>query len=322
MLLIMLLFFPATIIQAENSNPLDDMLAPSGLTDSTEVEENVTNDIIRVDYARKNASLAMLMSALVPGSGQFYANKSAITTYIFPVIELALFGGIIYYDNQGDKLTKDYKKYAKDIVTLDINGHSYTGPRYNREFQTVTEDFLIGYRTWDIYDNLYFSLDDKYTQHFYEDIGKYNKYIFGWVDWYGTYADPTLLDPSNWPDDYTGFSPSFIYELNVNDPANQIIDNTWAENYVYGSTTEHYKPSSDLRKAYIELRQDSEDKYRLAHYISFGVAFNHILSAIDAYRVTSKVNRFYLSSNNLKMNYCAAIVNGNVTPLLALSYKF
>ena len=46
----------------------------------------VTNDLIKINYNRKNAQLAMAMSMLVPGAGQFYANKTVLTTYIFPVL--------------------------------------------------------------------------------------------------------------------------------------------------------------------------------------------------------------------------------------------
>ncbi len=44
----------------------------------------VTNDLIKQNYNRKSAQLAMVMSMLVPGAGQFYANKTVLTTYYFP----------------------------------------------------------------------------------------------------------------------------------------------------------------------------------------------------------------------------------------------
>ena len=34
----------------------------------------------------------------------------------------------------------------------------------------------------------HFRLDDTNTQHFYEDIGKYPRYVFGWTDWFQIYS--------------------------------------------------------------------------------------------------------------------------------------
>ncbi|MGC9361710.1 MAG: hypothetical protein ACP5F3_02165, partial [Candidatus Syntrophosphaera sp.] len=42
-----------------------------------EEDDEEYSDIVRVNFAKKDARLAMLMSALVPGSGQFYADRTA-----------------------------------------------------------------------------------------------------------------------------------------------------------------------------------------------------------------------------------------------------
>jgi len=73
----------------------------------------VTNDLIKINYNRKNAQLAMAMSMLVPGAGQFYANKTVLTTYIFPVLEIGLIGGLVYFNNQGKDKTKKIRKICQ-----------------------------------------------------------------------------------------------------------------------------------------------------------------------------------------------------------------
>lgn len=84
-------------------------------------EENLENDIIRVNYTKKDARLAMLYSMLLPGAGQFYADRTAITTYIFPVIELCTIAGIIVYTNKGNEKTDKYEKYAnKEVITYTL----------------------------------------------------------------------------------------------------------------------------------------------------------------------------------------------------------
>ena len=91
-----------------------------------------------INFEKKDARLAMLYSAVLPGAGQFYANPSAVITYIFPILEVAMIGGMIYYDKQRDEKTKDYEKYANvEIFTHTFNynvggvdySYTYTGTR-------------------------------------------------------------------------------------------------------------------------------------------------------------------------------------------------
>lgn len=80
------------------------------------------DDFIKVNFAKKDARLAMLFSALLPGAGQYYADKSALSTWIFPIVEVGLIGGIIYYNVSGDKRTDDFEKYATgEIITQTFN---------------------------------------------------------------------------------------------------------------------------------------------------------------------------------------------------------
>lgn len=311
------------LLQAKDVNPLDEMLiSPDKEPRETIVRDSLTNDIIRVNYEKKNAKLAMLMSSLVPGSGQFYANKSAITAYLFPIIEIAAIAGIVYYDNKGDKKVNDYKKYVTEDVTIEFDGYTYTGPRYYRPFQDAVQDTLIRIHTLDIYDGVgydkFFSLDDTDTQHFFEDIGKYNKYIFGWVDWYFKYAEI--------PSAYTGVPnpyPNFVFDItNPADPRFNSPENKWQFNIpLVGEPTQDL-PNSALRKEYIKMRNDAEDEYRTAHNITFGLVFNHIASALDAVRVTRNFNRYYLSDGGVRFNYYASFRGGKMTPMLSLKYTF
>lgn len=309
------------ILYSQSTNPLDEMLfgdtPDQDNQNKTTLSDSVSNDIIRINYAKKNAQLAMIMSALLPGSGQLYADKSAITAYIFPVIELAVIGGMVYYNNQGKQKTKDYKKYATEDVTLQINDYTYSGPRYRRDFQQAVQDTLISIHTYDIYDGLYFSLDLTDTQHFFEDIGKYDKYIFGWVDWYFEYAEiPPIGDAP---------SPHPIFVFDISNPSNPLYnspDNKWKATISLLDGTTQSKPSSTLRSEYIQMRKDAEDEFKMARNISFGLAFNHIAAAIDAARVTRKVNRFYISDLKIKLNYYTAVKSGSLTPMLGINYSF
>jgi len=279
-------------------------------------QDSLVNDIIQENYKKKDARLAMLMSAVIPGAGQFYADKSALTAYIFPVIELAVIGGMIYYTNQGDDKVKAYKKYATgETVTFSINNVTYTGPRYWRDFQLAVEDTLIRVRTYDIYEPDFFRLDTNNSQHFYEDIGKYNKYVFGWADWYTTYAEGVA---SNLTLGNLNPQPIFVFSGTTNDPTN-----LWIGNRPLSDPTGDYQaPYSAMRQTYIKMRQQAEDKYLMADYLSFLIAFNHIGAAIDAVRVTNKRNSLSLSQAPVQFKYYATVRNSHVTPMVGLNWSF
>ncbi|MDZ4183024.1 MAG: DUF5683 domain-containing protein, partial [Candidatus Cloacimonadaceae bacterium] len=185
-------------LYAQNQG-IDDMLF--GDEKSSSQKEGVDNDIIKFNFEKKDARRAMIYSAILPGAGQFYTDPSAIMTWVFPVIEIAMIGGIFYFSSQGNSMTKDFEKYANgEIINKEFNytingvdySFTYTGPRYNRIYQNQTQNILKNVNAYDIYDDGFFRLDPTDTQHFYEDIGKYNKYVFGWADWYHNFAtDPT-----------------------------------------------------------------------------------------------------------------------------------
>ncbi|NLA45233.1 MAG: hypothetical protein GX869_06265, partial [Candidatus Cloacimonetes bacterium] len=249
---------------------IDDLIFQENKKDSEQ-------EIIKVNFEKKDARLAMLYSAVLPGAGQFYAKPSAVITYIFPILEVAMIGGMIYYDKQGDEKTKDYEKYANgEIVTHTFNynvggvdySYTYTGTRYRRDYQTQVQNVLKNINAFDIYDETFFRLDQSDTQHFYEDIGKYNKYIFGWADWYHRFAtDPTSGDGTFIMDD-PAYEGLWVFTGST-DP--QLIQNRrWYQNYTVedfmnGNLSHPISPkspeASPWRQEYINMRKDANKQY-------------------------------------------------------------
>ena len=169
----------------------------------------------------------------------------------------------------------------------------------------------------------FFRLDAGNTQHFYEDIGKYNKYIFGWADWYHTFAtDATgtyVLDQEGYQNAWKWTSGQ-AHEIRWEGNAAIASYDPNSTNNIYilpGSPV-----ASPMRRKYIQMRQDAEDDYNLARAFGFGLALNHVLSGIDAIRVTNKRNRYFLSDSGFRFQYYADLNNDNFTPRLSLSYKF
>ncbi|MCD4652239.1 MAG: hypothetical protein K8S56_10720 [Candidatus Cloacimonetes bacterium] len=300
MIMIFLLTVAITLLTAQEVEPFEpEMEQTREIQDSTETKVSQG-----YKYQRKSALTAMLLSSIFPGSGQFYANPHSITAYVFPVVEIALWAGYIIYQGKGTDKEDEYMKYATDeTVTV---GNS-TGPRYSRLYQEMVESDLTMQYPNDIYDESHFRLDDNNTQHFYEDIGKYDKYIFGWCDWYDIYAahgidwawffdDPDDTDPKSWIGNY---------------PTKPGED-----------TTEYDAPYSAMRSEYNDMRREAEDLYQTADMLTFGLVFNHIISSLDALRVTRQYNSEYISQAPYKMRVKTAMVNKNITPVLTLSYKF
>lgn len=288
---------------------------PKKNNSSEQPDSLVNNDLIQVNYGKKDARLAMAMSLLVPGAGQFYADKSSITMYIFPVLELAMIGGIIYFTGEGNKKTDDYEYYATgEIVNYETpDGTIKSGTRYNRNYQNQIQEILKGINAVDIYDNGYFRLDSNNSQHFYEDIGKYPHYVFGWVDWYYRFAAD---ESGNFTD------PSWSF-----DGPNTNPNTRWRGNYpLWGSDTAiavnpNSHDASMMRKTYIKMRDDSKVDYANARLCTFGLALNHLASGLDAVRLTRKRNRLSISQTVPDVNFYATAPFGNITPMLGFKWN-
>jgi len=301
------------------------------------------DDFIKVNFAKKDARLAMLFSALLPGAGQYYADKSALSTWIFPIVEVGLIGGIIYYNVSGNKRTDEFEKYATgEIITQTFNytvdgvdySYTYQGPRYQRSYQNLTQNVLISFFPSDIYDSNFFRLDATNTQHFYEDIGKYNKYIFGWADWFYNFAtDPMtgnfVLDNPNY---YEGSFPGlnlnavWIWADTQYDYSRRWTANVQIDDFLNGLSGNHISPgttmASPMRQEYIQMRKDANSQFSIARIMTLALAFNHLASAVDAVMVTNKVNKTYITQNNLQLKYYTAFRDGRVSPSLGFSWSF
>ena len=160
---------------------------------------------------RKSGTRAFLYSLAIPGLGQLYTG-SKIKAAAFFGAEALCWAGYISYDSKGNDKTAIFEDYA--------NTHWSQG-RY--------EDYL--YTNWQVRDDdsvyrnpgdpssFYFThhLPDTKTQQYFEMIGKYNQFVFGWDD-----VDPlTSPDEDAHEDKYSG--RRMIYE-DMRYDANKMYD--------------------------------------------------------------------------------------------------
>ncbi|RMH73681.1 MAG: hypothetical protein D6675_02075 [Gemmatimonadetes bacterium] len=269
----------------------------------------------------KSVGKALLMSALVPGSGHLYAGEKY--GLIFTAVEIAAWTTYFVFNSNGDDKTDEYKAFANEHYSVDqyievrndlmnvaladpVFLEDETDPRYGRtniyvsavwdpdeeiyRFVPSRTHFVLlaNEFSWDgvgsppeefyfdtsTYENGVFTPGvneyPRYDHEFYEDIGKYDKYILGWDDWYQT------ADQGN---PYTAF--------------------IWEREHPYGwSPHDAGFPEAVLgddaspnRATYNRMRDDAEAEYDKANLGMGVVLVNHVAATIDAIRLTKKYNK-------------------------------
>lgn len=149
-------------------------------------------DVDIYGFKGKSVKKAFAYSLLVPGSGEFYAG-SKIKAAAFLGIDIALWALYFNYRGQGKDEEKKYRTFADGNWIQDeysqwlidsVYVHVST-PNPNVTYENVCDSFPY----WDTEENewTYFShrLPDSKTNQYYEMIGKYNQFRWGWDDFDG-----------------------------------------------------------------------------------------------------------------------------------------
>jgi len=143
----------------------------------------------------KHRYLPVLMSLLVPGTGEIYTGyywRGAVLL----AAEITAWTGYAYYHDQGMEGRAEYERFADEHWDYDkwIFDHPATQdlPEEDRTFEALDSigqnewtDQWPGYHT-------YFPKEEE-KQNYYETIGKYDWFISGWGDW-DPNADPWAHD--------------------------------------------------------------------------------------------------------------------------------
>ncbi|MCL1826978.1 MAG: hypothetical protein FWG20_02955 [Candidatus Cloacimonetes bacterium] len=232
--------------------------------------------------SEKSAAKAMIYSAIFPGAGQYYVSKKSVWTYVFPAVEIGLFVAANHFDKKGDRLTRKFEKFA--------DAH------YDRDHYEIVKNNFIASATHPMYDENYFRLGDKVTdkQHYYEDIGKYHKYIFGWDDWFMNNADSEGNVNWLWDD-----------------------DRFWIGS-VHKNGDREVPPYSALRAEYFKMRDEANETYYLRQNMYYLIVLNHGLSVFQANRAAKSHNKKLL----IQPNYTIYRINDSLIPVVCLTAKF
>jgi len=148
---------------------IDDASETSGGFDIS--EQNGSGDSIE---GRKNVLKAFLLSLAIPGAGQYY-NGSIIKAALFGSVEIAGWYARIHYEGLGDDRTDIFENWA-DTYWLEESYRTYLDNHWNSTEDSFTHD-----------------LPDTKTQQYYEMIGKYDQFVYGWDD-----VDPDLANSTKY----------------------------------------------------------------------------------------------------------------------------
>ncbi len=148
---------------------------------------------------RRSLVLAGLMSAALPGAGEFYA-ESYLRSALFLAIEGVLWTMHARFLNQGNQAARDYKNFADAPSDLLQDGRSrWSAARYAERLNQIYGASLDLQRVArnDFSELNAFERQAKYangttfshtlppfgSQQYYELIGKYDHYAVGWDDY-------------------------------------------------------------------------------------------------------------------------------------------
>ncbi|TDI84938.1 MAG: hypothetical protein E2O78_05435 [Caldithrix sp.] len=226
----------------------------------------------------KSVAKAVLFSAAIPGTGQLY-NGSAWKGAAFLVLEAVAIFAQFHYDSEGGKLENRFEALADGQWNEDaywdwiaeISDRDRNDDSALREYEKATFSHF---------------LPEKKNQQYYENIGKYNQFVFGWQD----FRDDILVGQSFTLTDYKDGS----YQ---------------------GEKLETISPT---RNDYTEIRKDSNDNFKRASTFTTITVFNHVLSALDAGITANRNNQKIRATVGMR----GLLYRNEVVPALALGISW
>ncbi|MBD3373831.1 hypothetical protein GF406_02250 [candidate division KSB1 bacterium] len=126
----------------------------------------------------KSVAKGVLFSALVPGAGQAYSG-SWLKAAAFVAVEAAGIALAMNYDQEGQDIEQEFRAFA-DENWIESDYWGWIARHAGLEYNSSNLDPL---REWE-HDHpaLSHALPHTKTQQYYEMIGKYDQFNYGWVD--------------------------------------------------------------------------------------------------------------------------------------------
>ncbi|MEW5798997.1 MAG: hypothetical protein AB1728_08300 [Bacteroidota bacterium] len=217
-----------------------------------------------------------LFSLVIPGTGQYHSERYTKAAIFFGA-EVALIAYAFISENSGDKKTEEFQKYAEAHWSaeryarwIEAHGKADYGPtsvtftesdfaaiRNNHDFSKINE-WEQGMHS----EGFSHQLPRFREQQYYELIGKYRQFKFGW---------------DQYPDANNDGIP---------DSDGKQYDNLFT--------------ADDQITSYAAERARANDYYYAASFAASAIVINHVLSALDAYVSTKSFNNEVSATLGLK----------------------
>jgi hypothetical protein len=253
-------------------------------------------DVLKPKSTRK----AFFLSLLVPGLGEWYVGSRR--AFAFLGVEAFAWYTYISNNSDGNDLEDTYEQFADEHWHYYDTTNSQGGTLYYNYWGYLRANYdAIDQKglNWDDYTEIdkiikdsgsSHSLPATKTQQYYEMIGKYDHFIYGWED------------------------------IMANNSALRDSENNPTPN---GYTQPTGNIKSLLRLQYMDMRGESNDKLKEAQRGLYIMMINRVLSAIDAGRMAYKYNKKL--DSDLSMVHVRMVqhrVNDNLVPMVVVSKSF
>ena len=264
----------------------------------------------------KKPGRAFFMSALVPGLGQWYAGAKTRAAVFFG-IETACAVYALMANGDGNDWEKKYEAFADDHWIVErYNDKRYDSdqdvevPPSNASWFGWWEEWYTAWALDPLENELTHRLPEikdedgvfrgwEKDHDYYEMIGKYNQFVYGWDD-----VNDLLL-----PGDSTLA------------PDHDIL--IWSET---GLDTANFDPyiadvKSSHREEYMDMRHEANKAFKRAKTMVGVILFNHVVSAIDAARSARNYN-LKQAENKTSLRMRMKKYEGEYIPQLVFTHKF
>jgi hypothetical protein len=246
---------------------------------------------------KKSPARAFIQSFLIPGWGQLYAKSAIWKPILFVGLEAGGWFGVTTHRGNGNDKEKVYRAFADDYWDPDryINGLNetfYNGTQIeNRYLDTISyttldDDDKLVYHS--LSHHAFFKSDGSGVEkdEYYENIGKYHQFNFGWDDYPQVGSDAFPEDPSD---------------------------------------TAHLNYVSPHRKTYINMRDEANQEFKRASTFLAATVANHLLAgfwaAIDARAYNRTQDQFSRVEPQLRLVKSPS-APGRLMPQVTMTYRF
>lgn len=279
---------PRIVLSADDAPPF---LAQTG-------EQGAPVDVY--GFKRKSPTRAFLQSFLIPGWGQYYARSSFWKPIMFVGIEAAGLAGYMKYRGNGSDAEDLYRDFA-DVhwdSTRYVDGLYHTF--FRRDKPESIKDAWLDTTTYVVVDNQNNIYPRSLSHHawykgdgtrvesneYYENVGKYNQFNFGWDDF-------PAIGSENFPD-------------NPDDSAK----------------FEYVSPN---RQTYLGMRDDANAEFNKANTMLVATVANHLLAGFWAAFDARSYNRAQDQFSHFEPSLRLVKSPSNPTklmPFLTVGYRF